>query len=84
MIHRDQVEIALQRLPGLANVTVSRGDPKGVAYYPAENAATRWYASSHLRKSLNVQTFDWLITFTGLVGLQPLLQVGPTHLKKTN
>lgn len=75
VIARKQVEIALQELPGLANVTVSRGDSKGVAYYPADHASTRWYASSHLHKSLNVQTFDWLVTFTGLVGEQPLLQV---------
>ena len=76
MIAREQVETALQELPGLENVTVSRRDSKGLAYYPADHAATRWYASSHLHKSLNVQTFDWLITFTGLVGEQPLLQVG--------
>lgn len=82
VIAREQVEVALQKLPGLANVTVSRGDPKGVAYYPADHAATRWYASSRLHKSLNVQTFDWLVTFTGLVGQQPLLQVGDTRVRK--
>lgn len=82
MVALGQVEIALQELPGLENVTVSRGESKGLAYYPADHAATRWYASSHLHKSISVQTFDWLITFTGLVGEQPLLQVGHTNAKE--
>lgn len=71
-----QVESALRALPGLANVTAARSDSKGLSYYPADDAATLWYASSQLSKSLDVQTFDWEITFGGLAGPQPLLQVG--------
>lgn len=62
-------------LSGLKNVTVTRGDSKGLAYYPADHAAVNWYGSSDLSKSRNVQTFDWNVTFTGLVGPQALLQV---------
>lgn len=62
-------------LPGLRNVTVTRGDSKGLAYFPADHAAAHWYGSSDLSKSRNVQTFDWNVTFTGLVGPQALLQV---------
>lgn len=71
----EKVEDALHLLPGLANVTVSRNGPKGLAYYPAHLAASLWYASSSLDKSLEVQTFDWDVTFTGLTGPQPLLEV---------
>lgn len=70
-----QVESALRLLPGLANATVARSDPKGLSYYPADHAATLWYASSQLSKSIDVQTFDWDVTFEGLAGPQPLLQV---------
>lgn len=70
-----QVEDALGALPGLANVSVSRGDANGLAYYPADHAASLWYASSALGKNLHVQTFDWDVTFTGLAGPQTLLQV---------
>lgn len=73
--HHTQVEIALRTLPGLANVEVVRGDAKGISYYPVDDAATLWYASSQLSKSANVQTFDWDVTFQGLAGPQPLLQV---------
>lgn len=65
-------------------MTVTRGDAKGVAYYPVDHAATLWYASSHLSKSLNAQTFDWDVTFTGLAGTQPLLEVGHTFSRELN
>ncbi|CAM9426180.1 unnamed protein product, partial [Ectocarpus fasciculatus] len=70
----DEVESALRALPGLANVTVTRSEPKGLSYYPADHAATLWYASSQLSRSIDVQTFDWDIIFEGLAGPQPLLQ----------
>lgn len=54
---------------------VVRGDANGISYYPVDQAATLWYASSQLSKSANVQTFDWDVTFVGLTGPQPLLQV---------
>lgn len=62
-------------MPGLANVTVSRTGPNGLAYYPADFASSLWYASSSLEKSFEVQTFDWDVTFSGLAGPQPLLEV---------
>lgn len=70
-----QVESALRALPGLSNVTTVRSESKGLSYYAADDAATLWYASSQLSKSLDVQTFDWDVTFEGLAGPQPLLQV---------
>lgn len=62
-------------LPGLKNVTVTRGDSKGLAYLPADHAAAHWPGSSDFSMSRNVQIFDWNVTFTGLVGPQALLQV---------
>lgn len=56
-------------------MTVVRSDAKGISYYPADHAATLWYASSQLSKSMEVQTFDWDVTLEGLAGPQPLLQV---------
>lgn len=71
----NQVESALRLLPGLAAVTVVRSDAKGFPYYPADHAASLWYASSQLSKSMTVQTFDWDVTLAGLAGPQPLLEV---------
>lgn len=70
-----QVQEALRSLAGLSAVTVTRSSQTGLAYYPADAAANLWYDSSGLRKSLQVQTFDWMVTFAGLAGPQPLLQV---------
>lgn len=71
----EKVEDALRSLTGLANATVTRSGPKGLAYYPVDLAASLWYASSSLQKSLDVQTFNWDVTFNGLAGPQPLLKV---------
>lgn len=60
-------------------MSVARTGPKGLSYYPADHAATLWYASSELSKSMDVQTFDWDVTFEGLAGPQPLLQVRATY-----
>lgn len=79
-----KVADALHFLPGLTDVTVSRAGPKGLTYYSADLAASLWYASPNLGKNLEVQTFDWDVTFIGLTGPQPLLKVRcsrPTSVK---
>lgn len=75
LLFHKQVEDALHSLPGLMNVTVLRKGPKGPTYFPAEGATSSWYGSSSIAKSLEVETFDWDVTFTGLAGPQPLLEV---------